>query len=169
MKFKTLLITLSAATLVTLCSQAKPEAGERTRPEGSKPNPAEIFRKLDTDGSKSISKAEIEGVEKAKHMTENFDRIDANGDGELTPDEMRAHRESMPGKGGERGKGEGMKALDADQSRSISKEEAANAPRLAEAFDNIDANGDGELTPDELRAHHQAHGGKGKKQRGEEE
>ena len=63
-----------------------------------------------------------------------------------------------------------FKKVDKDGDGSISREEAqANAPRLAKNFDAVDANHDGKVTMEELRAYHQAmreqhraeHGGAG--------
>lgn len=42
--------------------------------------------------------------------------------------------------------------VDADQSGAISKEESALLPSLAQVFDQADADGDGQLTPDEYKA-----------------
>lgn len=48
--------------------------------------------------------------------------------------------------------------LDSDGNGTISKEEAAAAPRLAEIFEDVDANKDGELTADEYKAYLAANG-----------
>lgn len=45
-----------------------------------------------------------------------------------------------------------MKKLDTDGDRHISREEAKAAPKLAEAFDQIDTDKDGKLSADELKA-----------------
>jgi Ca2+-binding EF-hand superfamily protein len=51
---------------------------------------------------------------------------------------------------------EWLKKVDKDADGSISREEAqANAPRVAKHFDEIDANHDGKVTAEELKAHHQ--------------
>jgi len=52
---------------------------------------------------------------------------------------------------------EWFKKVDKDGYGSISREETqANAPRVAKNFDAIDANHDGKVTVEELRAHHKA-------------
>ncbi len=43
--------------------------------------------------------------------------------------------------------------LDSDRNGTISKQEAAAAPRLAEIFDEADVNNDGELTTEEYKAY----------------
>jgi Ca2+-binding EF-hand superfamily protein len=94
-----------------------------------------------------------------------FDRADADKDGVLTADELRAMaraqqaasgggREEGPGRGGRDGRGgAGMRdpifaALDTDHDNAISVEEIANAPAALKA---LDRNQDGKLTEDELR------------------
>lgn len=47
------------------------------------------FKAADTDGDGALSRAELE----AAHMNrvlENFDRLDVNKDGKITPEELRA-------------------------------------------------------------------------------
>lgn len=48
--------------------------------------------------------------------------------------------------------------FDANGDGSISREEAAKAPRLTERFDAIDSNKDGQLSRDEIVAFRKAHG-----------
>ena len=80
-------------------------------------------------------------------LAESFDRIDANKDGQLSLDELRAARRSgHHGHHGHHGR------LDANNDGSISRDEAKTAPRLAQNFDAMDANKDGVLTRDEMHA-----------------
>jgi Ca2+-binding EF-hand superfamily protein len=53
---------------------------------------AERFRHADTDRDGAISRAEAE--KHAPRLAKKFDLIDGNKDGKLTPDELRAYRES---------------------------------------------------------------------------
>jgi hypothetical protein len=46
----------------------------------------------------------------------------------------------------------GMKALDTNKDRLISRTEAAARPKLAQNFDAIDTNKDGQLSKDEMKA-----------------
>jgi Ca2+-binding EF-hand superfamily protein len=58
--------------------------GERDS-KGERPDGKEMFIKLDTDKSGSLSKDEVKG-----RMAEHFDRIDTDDNGELSKKEMRA-------------------------------------------------------------------------------
>jgi len=57
-----------------------------------RPNPAEIFKRLDKDGSGSISKEEFTSGERAQKNPEMaakmFQKLDADGDGSITHDEF---------------------------------------------------------------------------------
>jgi Ca2+-binding EF-hand superfamily protein len=119
----------------------------------------ERIKAADTNGDGLISKEEAKALPMiAKH----FDEIDTDGNGQLSPDELRAFHEKM------RAQHEQMQAqrfaehfrkIDTDGDGRISLAEAqANAPRLAEHFGQIDANGDGFITPEEMKAAHQHHG-----------
>ena len=100
------------------------------------------FKKADTDANGTLSRAEVEKSVPRLAMT--FDQIDANKDGQLSPDELRTARRS--GHHGHHGR------LDVNNDGSISRDEAKTAPRLAQNFDAMDANKDGVLTRDEMHA-----------------
>ncbi len=123
----------------------------------------ERLKQADTDGNGLISRDEAKALPRlAKH----FDEVDANHDGQLSSDELRAFHEKMrAAHAGERQArmAEHWKKLDSDGDGRISLAEAqANAPRLAEHFQQIDANGDGFITPDEMKAAHHARHAKAK-------
>lgn len=94
-------------------------------------------------------------------LTETFDASDKNKDGQLDQAEMTAHREAMRGE--MRAKGlERWKAADRDGNGSLSREEAtASMPHLADNFDQVDGNKDGQVSAEEMHAfrgagpHHQ--------------
>jgi len=134
------------------------------------------FKKADADGDGAISKAEAD--KGMPRLARDFDKLDANKDGKVTPDEMRAHMQARmaerhqgkdkgpDGKGGaggdrrEQGKQrfeEQFKKADTDGDGALSKAEVEKSmPRMARAFEAIDANKDGKVTPDEIRGHMQA-------------
>jgi Ca2+-binding EF-hand superfamily protein len=107
------------------------------------------LKALDKDGDGKISREEAAA---APHLAKNFDRIDTNHDGFITPDELGAAHQAM--------RKAHWARIDTDGDGRISRAEAqANAPRLAEHFDQVDANGDGFITPEELTAAMRAHHG----------
>ena len=63
---------------------------------------------------------------------------------------------------GARTPGKGLKALDTNNDKMISRDEAKGRPHLTKNFDAIDTNKDGQLTREELKAYRQAHKGEGK-------
>jgi Ca2+-binding EF-hand superfamily protein len=132
---------LSAALLVlsALTFSATTLAQERGQHRGE-------LRKLDTNRDKMISKAEA-----ANHpmLSQNFDKIDANKDGQLSRDELQAFQKANK--------------VDQDGDGNISRAEAEKNPQLAKNFDVIDANKDGVITPAERQAWMQAHRGQMKK------
>jgi Ca2+-binding EF-hand superfamily protein len=122
-------------------------------PEGRAGHFAERFKQADTNGDGMLSREEAAALPMiAKH----FDEIDANKDNQVTPDEQRAFHEKHRGEHGKH-RGDFLKKLDTDGDGRISRAEAQAAPRLAEHFDEIDANKDGFLTAEELKAAHEKH------------
>ena len=79
---------LISATLITLNSQAKPEREDRDK-NRMPPAPDQIIERLDMDGSGSIIKGEAKGF-----IAKYFDRIDANGDGKISEEELLHAREN---------------------------------------------------------------------------
>lgn len=99
----------------------------------------------------------IERSEAAAHprMAAMFDRLDRNGDGKLEATERPGkHGRTDKGRHGRHGSGVMGWAvqLDTDGDGRVSRIEAADS-RMAERFDQMDANRDGYLVASELRAH----------------
>lgn len=146
------------------------------------------FAMLDTNRDGFLTKDEIQasrgsmagGMDHGMHSDmprdpgAMFDRLDANHDGVISRDEFNAAHEAMAERmGGKDHMGGGMRAMhagmmghmfamaDVNRDGRVSLEEATNA--AAAMFDRADMNHDGILTPDEMRAAHQAmrtgHGG----------
>ncbi len=105
------------------------------------------WKKVDTDGDGTISKAEAEA--NAPRLARDFDKVDASHDGKITREELQA-----AGKQARHARGkEWWEKVDTDGDGAVSRAEAeANAPRLAKKFDKIDSNSDGKITPEELKA-----------------
>jgi Ca2+-binding EF-hand superfamily protein len=111
-----------------------------------------FMKKLDKDADGRISREEANA---APRLVQRFDQLDADHDGFITKDELRAARKAM--------RTAHWKRIDTDGDGKVSLAEAqANAPRLAKHFEQLDANHDGFVTPDEMKAafrhHHGKHG-----------
>ena len=134
---------LLATALSIVCSLASAAAPDAQTP--ARPGPGS----LDKNGDGYLSRDEVSGHPR---LAESFERIDANKDGLLSTDELRAARGS-----GHHGQSGHHSRLDANGDGSISRDEAKTAPRLAERFDQIDANKDGALTRDEMATWRKTH------------
>jgi Ca2+-binding EF-hand superfamily protein len=129
--FEITMLTLALAG--SLAAQGKPDG--RT---GRQEERAAKHQKMDVNGDGRISRDEWKGPAEA------FNRIDADGDGALTGAELA---QAMPGRGVKRGRaGMNPPAMDTNRDGRISRDEWNGS---AEAFNRIDANGDGYLTTDE--------------------
>lgn len=98
---------------------------------------AGMMMRADTNSDGKISRAEF-----AAMSEQRFTRMDKNGDGEVTADELG----DMAG----RGPGGGVMAADTDHDGKVSH---AEFTAMATArFARMDANSDGEITADEMPA-----------------
>ena len=106
----------------------------------------ERLKAADTNGDGMLSRAEAAALPR---LAGHFDAIDANKDGQVTFDELRAFHQSHHGK-----RGGAMKAADTNGDGRISRDEYL--AQAAARFDRLDANKDGAITPDELKGfrHH---------------
>lgn len=73
-------------------SRAELNAWKKTHRAERQAKAAERFKHADTDGDGAINRAEAE--KHAPRLAKKFDQIDGNQDGKLTPDELRAYRET---------------------------------------------------------------------------
>ena len=109
----------------------------------------EWWKKVDTDQDGAVSRAEAEA--NAPRLAKDFDKVDTNGDGKVSREELRAARKAQAKAHME----ERWKKADTDGDGALSREEAeAGAPRIAKRFDQLDANADGKVTPEEVKAAH---------------
>lgn len=137
-----LLIITFAASAITAVSYPSMAAAAGDIRSGVTIAPKHGFQKIDTDGDGKISRAEAAA---RPRLAERFDVIDANKDGFITRDEMRAaHQKLAAAK---------FNSVDTNGDGRISRAEAvANAPRLAKRFSVIDTNKDGFVSREELTA-----------------
>lgn len=137
------------------------EDAERPRPgpgnaEGR--NPAEAFKRADADGDGKVSKDEFVKA-RSTESEQMFERIDANHDGFIEPEEGRrfmetvrgamANREAGPRPGGDR-RPEGPRGTGA-RPEGAGARPGAGGPG-AEMFQRFDGDGNGQLSPDEFEA-----------------
>ena len=134
-----------STTLVALNSAAKPEREDKS---GNRvpPSPDQIIKHLDIDISGTITEDEAKGP-----LAKYFDKIDANGNGEICEKELLNERENR-GQKPKQGRAD-MKAADTDKNGAISIYEAAQAglKKMVENFERFDADGDGEISKEEMR------------------
>ncbi len=138
---------------------AAPAADSTAQERGPKANK---MQRHDADGSGTLSAAEVAGTK----LETRFAEIDADSDGELTREEMRAHHKAHKGKEGKKGKDRDHRARmaerfakrDADGNGSLSAAEVAGT-KMEKHFSKLDADGDGALTMAEMRAAKKDHKG----------
>jgi hypothetical protein len=113
-----------------------------------------MLEQFDADGDGKVTQAEVDAV-----RAERFAAFDQDGDGRLSLEEYQAlWLDAM-----RRRMVDQFQALDDDGDAAVTVEEFV-AP-FARVITRLDANGDGELTADELRARHRA--GERRPRRGE--
>jgi hypothetical protein len=116
---KTIITTFGALALAaTLCiAEDKPEGGRPGKPPGGpggpggkRPNPEEIFKKLDANADGAISLDEFKAGPMAQKdptkAEEHFKKIDKDANGSVNLEEFKAGRPPRP-PGGPGGPGEG--------------------------------------------------------------
>ena len=130
------------AALVFASSAALAQAADGPEGHGHRGAMLERLKQADTNADGMLNRDEAKAL---PMISKHFDEIDADHDGQVTAEELRAFHQKR--------QAEHWKKLDTDGDGRISRDEAkANAPRLFEHFDEVDANKDGFITPDELRA-----------------
>ena len=116
-------------------------------------------RVVRSSGSPSVLDADHDGVLSAaeiQNAVAALGKLDRNGDGKITPEEMRPPRPEGNDAGPQGPPPHHppvppvIAALDTNQDGTISADELKNAP---ESLKPLDANGDGELSPEELHPH----------------
>lgn len=159
MKSNKLKITTSIVALLLCMNVYSQRQGGRQgggdrqgmKQRGGQPDAEMILKKLDTNNDGVIDKDEAANDER-KGISDRFDEIDANEDGVINLEELKASLE-----GGKRKKPNAkkiIKQIDDNGDGKLNKlEVAAKKNRLiSKNFDEIDANDDNEIDLKELKA-----------------
>jgi len=126
-------IALAALTLACACGALAQGPGNR---------PRLVLQALDTDHDGVLSAAEI------KAAPQTLLALDRNGDGELTPDELQPRPENAGASADDLVKQ--LMGFDRNSDGVLTAEELPE--RMQKIFERGDANHDGRLTADEIRA-----------------
>jgi len=113
----------------------------------------EQWKQADMDGDGELSRAEAAAM---PALAANFDAIDRDRNGRITPDEVRAWRtahRSRPRNTGPSGLSALLAKADANGDGLLSRSEIASSlPRMAPNFDRIDTDRNGLLSREEIDA-----------------
>ncbi len=148
---------LKPETAKRLSSENKPEAaekgvGDRAR-AGARPDAAAVFRRMDRNGDGSVTKDEV-----PEERRERFSRLltaaDANGDGALTSDEFAKSFDRARPDRPSADQARSGRPSGAGQSDAESAKTASDEPSglAAAVLKALDKDGDGQLSADELRS-----------------
>lgn len=164
-----LLVILGSGAAYAADSPAGKEQGARPRAE-ARPHPApgadrgvkprarakQHFERLDKDNSGSISHEEVKGHPR---WTQDFGAMDVNHDGQVSPaeygDYVKSHVEQPRDKMKREAKARWDKA-DANDDGALSRDEAKNSPLVAEHFEAMDADKNGQVSAQEVAAYMKA-------------
>tara|TARA_R100000900_G_scaffold140962_1_gene121741 strand:- start:297 stop:812 length:516 start_codon:yes stop_codon:yes gene_type:complete len=147
---RTTLATASIAAIAALAlpmiAIAQPGDGHRGKGyHGPRGDMTAMIAEIDTNGDGNLSKEEVDA-----HRAAKFAEVDANGDGAVTQAEMEAHHEAERAKRMAEMKAKMFAKLDTDGNGTISAEEFNS--REHPGFDKADADGDGTVTKEEMDA-----------------
>jgi hypothetical protein len=122
---------LALLTSISIFAQV-PQGQPRPRQRGG-PNGEKRMKRLDINNDSAISRDEWKGKPEA------FDKIDGNGDGSLSREELGAAARRQAGR---------INQMDTNNDGKISRDEWKGPPKR---FDRLDADGDGMITKEEIR------------------
>jgi Ca2+-binding EF-hand superfamily protein len=148
---------LLAATATVAFAASDAPAPDEARAQRMQEHADKMFSETDSNHDGKISQSEWQSA-RLREATEKFNKLDTNRDGKLSREEIAAGREQRMGHRGA-GMREKLRGLDTDGDQQLSRAEIGDQlPKLAENFDRLDANADGKLSRDEIRAGHEQRG-----------
>ena len=144
-------LTLLSATVlaVALAATASVASAADNKGDSARPQRGEMFKRMDKDGDGRLSRAELPADERAQ---KRFEAMDKDQDGYVTQEEAQAARQTRRAEGKARME-QHLRDADINGDGQYSIDELqAKMPRMAERFNDLDADKNGYLTREEMRA-----------------
>jgi Ca2+-binding EF-hand superfamily protein len=113
---------------------------------GHREEMAARFRAADKDNDGTLDRTEAEAMPR---VAKDFDAIDADKSGTVSPDELRKYMKAVAKRMHDRGVAR-FKAADKDDDGTLDRTEAEAMPRVAKDFDAIDADKSGTVSLEEI-------------------
>ena len=110
--------------------------------------PRASFEELDADKNGEVTQVEMETM-----RTRQFAKVDTDGDGKLTLEEITAHRAAKVGDRAARM----LERFDANKDGALSQDELPGPKRQGTVFERLDADKSGGISREEFQAARQAY------------
>lgn len=108
---------------------------------------AQFFERLDSDGDGRVTREEMDA-----HAAERFASADANNDGKLDAEELAAAGEARKAERAQSRVERMLERLDADGDGTLSEAELSSNDRAKSFFDRLDSDGDGAVSTEEFES-----------------
>lgn len=155
-KYLTMLLALGVSGAVMGAEPpAKAERGAKPRMEAMEAK--QHFQRLDQDGNGAISREEAKAHPR---MEKSFEAMDGDQDGQVIEAEYRDYAKTRREQHREKAKTEAKARwdkADANGDGMLSREEAKASPNMVKHFDAMDADKNGQVSPQEVADYMKAH------------